>query len=535
MPPYIPQLVKYRNYKKPRSQTWNGSLYLKGTDGGLARKLSSQTISFTKTSTHCWSGWLWFDGDETRANTVSRVGTPNVNGYRIVKSKNGTRHTLALQEMKTYTSDTFVYPAGFDVTKPHYINMGFIGNSDTSATTWCYIDEREIRTKLASIDWSKAVAVNNPDIYIGSEYPPENFAGHINDIALFFKRPTVNEIFKTRWKRNFKDAVAYWRCDENGGNTIYDLVGNNNLTISSPGALKIANQSWPPLPGVGLDPTTLTLVDPNMSFNYGNNAQSGTGYYDEAETAAHLDFLWEIGCRKLRCPFAARDFADGVAVTRALMEQVVARGFDLIAVGQHRAATDANWSYVLEDVLFFADLAQQIGATEFQMFNELDYRETSGFITNSVPKQHAACQLVIDEGYVFDDYSVAIAQSAREYVGAPNGWIINGKGPFTKPGYNCYGDQGDFEQFKQRITDLRAAIPEIYISEWNIRGDNFNLFPTSEDEQNARIQEKLLWLMDNNLEHYFFTFYWPKQSDQYGFLKGNDQYRRWYEVLLKNR
>lgn len=535
---YIPQIVRYQHYKKPRIQSWYGSLYLKGDDGGMARKISAQNMDFTKTSTHSWGMWVWFDADDDHVNTLTRLGTPSSNGYRIVKSKSGDKHILSIQEMKTFTATTFVYPPGFDVTKPHYVHTGFTGASDTSVTTWCYIDKHEIRTKLTNMDWSKAVAINNPTVIIGSDYPAETLHGHINDVVFYATRPSVDNIYKAMWKRNYKNAVAFWRCDENGGSTVKDLIGSNDLTIAAPGVLKFANQSWPPLPGSNVDPTTLTLVDPNMIFNYGNNGQSGTGYYDPVETAYHLDFMWEIGCREIRMPFGSVTFPDGVAVTTAQMEQAIARGFDVIAVGGTRPPTDANWeSHVIPDMLYFAEICKEIGVTHYQPFNEIDGYETNAHVlTNSVPKQHDAGQLLIDEGYTdYFDISVAILQSSLDYVGAPNGWHLLGKGPFDDIGYNCYGDQGNFEQFKQRITDLRAAIPELWISEWNIRGDGFNLFPATAAEQKARIQEKLLWLMSIGIKHAFFNFYWPQQNDAYALLKGNDQFREWYEVLLKAR
>lgn len=536
--PYIPQLVRYKYKKKPRSQQWYGSLYLKGDEGGMARKLNAQNMDFEKVGIHGWSGWVWFDEDDTRIHTLERVGTPNVNGYRIVKTKSGNNHLLSIQEMTTYSATVFVYPAGFDVTKPHYIYTGFNGLSDTSVETWCYIDEREIRTKQTNIDWSKAVAVSNPTVIVGSDYPVETLLGHINDIGFYKKRLTVNEIFRNRLKRNFKHAVSYWRCDENGGSTIKDLVGSNDLTISAPGVLKIANQSWPPLPGVGLDPTTLNLVDPNMSFNYGNQAQSGTGYYNEAETATHLDFMWEVGARELRIPFANVTFADGLAVTKLLLLQAKARGFRIIAVTGARPATDANFATVKADNMLLAQWCVDNNMDEFMQFNEISYRETTYHVlTNTIDKE---LEMYTDLRAEFPDLviSTAIAQSSLDYLGAPNGYIaraadINAAGLI--PYYNAYGDAdlgflGSFEQWKTRILDLRAVFPDMRLSEFNQNAD----IPGTDTQRKEQIDRMVQWLIAQDMGSFFHTFYWPIE-EKWALLKANDQYRIWYEVLLKNR
>lgn len=275
----------------------------------------------------------------------------------------------------------------------------------------------------------------------------------------------------------------------------------------------------------------LTVVDSNMGMNIGQYQQSGA-----AHSSAHLDELWNLGVRKLRVASGDPDFSAGVTACRNLALAAKAMGFYVIFVFSGDDATDANWSTISDQITSFADWANTNGIDEINMCNELDYRQTTaGVLTNSVDKQIALATTLIST-YPSLVISTAIAQSSMDYLGAPDGWIEQASAVNTlglKITYNVYGDNGDFEQFKDRIDDLLAVYPDLRISEWNVNA-SWNAFPSSEVEQNARIQEKFDFLVLRNLEHYFFTWNWNHQNDQFSLKKADGTLRSWKNVLFEN-
>lgn len=289
-------------------------------------------------------------------------------------------------------------------------------------------------------------------------------------------------------------------------------------------------------PIYSLRESPLALVDANMGFNMGQYQQSGV--YVAATVAADLVYLWDLGVRRLRIASGDPLFAAGVTACRNLALAAKAQGFYVLMVNNTSAATDANWeSTIIPQTEENIAWAESNGMDEFNMFNELDYRETTSpfALTNSVDKQIALATTLMSE-YPDIILSTALAQSSMDYLGAPDGWIeqeaaVNALG--LKLTYNVYGDNGDFEQFKERIDDLLAVYPDLRISEWNINS-SWSAFPASEEVQNEKILEKLQFLMLRELIHFFFTWSWEHQNDQFALKKADGTLRVWKNVLLEN-
>lgn len=530
MAQYTPELVRYLDYKKPRSQKWGGSLKLAGLNAGMARKTNPIGISFNKLQPYAWGFWVKFDENDTRANTLVRLGTPNTNGYRIIKTQSGGKNLISLQEFKTFTATTFQYPVDFDITKWHFVVIQWIPSSSTFVTVTCYINGVEIRTKTANITWANVVNTTTDSLIIGSDYNVETLGGYINYLGLWNRNLIPDDIFKCMWKKNYSGVIGMWRCDENGGTTLYDRVGQNNLSLIAPAKFKIQNQSFPPLAGANFDPTKYTLVDSNMGFGYGNDAQSGPGYYNSTDAAIHYAFMKEIGVTKLRMPFANPTYPEGVTTSKQAMTEAVAEGFRVIAVAQPRNGDDAGWAVSRQDILDAAEFCYNYGIPEINMGNELEYRNMTNMIDKYI---EVAGEIQVRWPSLIK--SVAMAQSKLEYLGAPNGYIERAAEIIAAgiiPGYNVYGDNGNTPQFMQRILDLKAVFPNLYITEWNLNNEFAN-FPSSIITQNAVMEERLNFLMDQEIEHYFFNFFWSKNNDRFALLKANDEWREWYKILLK--
>lgn len=277
----------------------------------------------------------------------------------------------------------------------------------------------------------------------------------------------------------------------------------------------------------------LAVVDSNMGMNIGQYQQGGV-----AHSSVDLDYLWDLGIRKLRIASGDPSYAAGVTACRNLALAAKVKGFHVMfqnSLGGF-TATDAGWDTTKTQTRTFCDWARDNGIDEVNIFNEIDYSQTvGGGLTNSVDKQIAFAEELIDE-YPTLDFCVSIAQSSMDYLGAPDGWIeqaeaVNALG--LKVCYSVYGDNGDFEQFKDRIDDLLAVYPDLRITEWNINA-NWSSFPVSVTQQNDRIQEKFDFLQLRELEHYFFTWSWEQASDQFALKKADGTIRPWKNVLFEN-
>jgi hypothetical protein len=278
----------------------------------------------------------------------------------------------------------------------------------------------------------------------------------------------------------------------------------------------------------------LTLTDTRMAFNMGQYEQSGV--FNSSRVNTYLTFLWNVGVRKLRIASGDPTFSSGVTACRNLALAAKAMGFYVIFVNSGQGSTDANWADQLDALRDFAVWADANDMDEINMFNELDYRQTvSAVLTNSVQKQiDIAVELIAAHPSLV--ISTAVAQSSLEYLGATGGWIARKDDVIAaglKVCYNVYGDDGNFEQFQERIIDLQTAYPDLRISEWNVAAQ-WGSFPQPESAQNPRIDEKLDFLISRNLESYFFTFNWDQASDQFALKKADGSLRSWSEVLFTN-
>ncbi len=279
----------------------------------------------------------------------------------------------------------------------------------------------------------------------------------------------------------------------------------------------------------------LTSIDTNMGINIGQYEQSGV--FNSTNVTADLNQLYSLGIRKLRIASGDPSFTSGVNACRNLALAAKARGFYVVFVNSGGGATDANWdSTIIPQLTTFAQWASDNGIDEINMFNELDYRQTvAGVLTNSVQKQMDA-YTTIHAMFPTLILSTALAQSSLEFVGASGGWIERKNEVIAlglKITYNVYGDNGNFEQFQQRIIDLQAAYPSLQISEWSLN-NNWNNFPQPESEQTSQISQRLSFLISRGLPNYFFTWNWPQSNDQFALKKADGTIRSWSGALFYN-
>lgn len=529
---YIPELVKLQNYRKLRKQTWLGSLLLPGNNTGLARIFNPSNMGFSKTKSYTIAYNAWFETQDSRVHTLVRLGTNSKDGYRIVKSINAGRNTINFQELKSFSTTSWIIPANIDITKPHSYVVTWRGNSTSSVTMLLYIDGIEIRTRASSINWSLAVGTDSPSVFtIGTENNTENAYCNINDVVYSEEFSYPDDIFLIKNRRKYKKAKHLWKLDENGGTRAIDSIGQNHLTLSGLAKFRFENQSYPPIPGGSLNPDNLTLVDSNMGINYGNHVLPGVGYYNEEEINQDLDFLWRIGIRKIRISLSTYTYPSGVDNTKALALAAKNKGFYIAWGVSHNKNSDANWPSYISALLDAAAWAEQNNIDELMIANEVDAEYTMengnpNSLTDPVGKLKAlATQVkIVYSGIV----SCSIAQGRYE-----SSWMQD-KGDIDLLGYNCYGSSGSYSSFVQRITDLFNVYGNdgMYVSEWNLHF-NFSSFPQPESTQTTQIGQRLAFLKGLGVNHFFFTYRWDNASDQFALLKANGQYRTWYQALFK--
>lgn len=270
-----------------------------------------------------------------------------------------------------------------------------------------------------------------------------------------------------------------------------------------------------------------------VGFNIGQYEQSGT--YNSNKVANIISFWKRAGVTKARVASGDPNYAAGVNACRNLALALKNAGIQVMFVNSGGGATDANWnSTIMPQLISFAQWAVDNGIPEINMFNELDYRQTVyGVLTNSVQKQIDA-YVTLHAMFPGLRISTAIAQSSMDYLGAPGGWIsraaeVNALG--LEICYNVYGDNGDFEQFKQRTLDLKTVYPYLRISEYNIN-NNWSQFPASTSAQVQRIKEKYDFLILHDLINYFFCWNWDHQNDQFALQKADGTFRAWYPIFF---
>jgi len=280
-------------------------------------------------------------------------------------------------------------------------------------------------------------------------------------------------------------------------------------------------------------------VSNKLAMNYGQDTQGGV--YNTAQINEDLEKMWDMGIRKLRIASSNYTYTAGVNTSKTLALAAKARGFYIIWGVSHPPGTlsDAGWAAYTSEVNSAADWAEINGVDEFNIGNELEYLETTyTILTNSVSKIKTMATDV--KTHFSRIVSYAMAQSSKEYQGAPSGWIASGKGDIDLLGYNIYGDNGltiaqGKTQFETRITDLYTAFGAgLYISEWNI--GTGTLWGASDTERGVIITERLDFMLGLGISvFYFFTFRWDNAgtNDKLYFpaILGSI-YRSWINKIL---
>jgi len=322
-------------------------------------------------------------------------------------------------------------------------------------------------------------------------------------------------------------------------------------------ALTGANQRQPtqevsfnsPVSIGSLRKSPLAIVNNTTQFNYGQNWQSGSGFYIPSSSAVDLAFLWKIGVRKLRIPFGSYTFTTpnggGVGACQSGMLQAKSFGFYVIAVGAG-TGTDADWPNYVSWAQSIATWCQTNNIDEFCVGNELEYSDTQnsgGQLSNSIQK-------VLDlgatiKGSYSGNVSYSAAQDRYESTWASIGSAgIAGK--LDRLGYNGYGDTlnlqnqtVDDNEWQGKINMLQAAFgSQLYLSEWNLpyswNYTTHSFSPIPDSTQASQLATRVAYLRSINLENYFFTYSWTQSNDYFGLLKTDGTYRSWATALFVN-
>lgn len=265
---------------------------------------------------------------------------------------------------------------------------------------------------------------------------------------------------------------------------------------------------------------------PLLNFNYGQKTQGGA--YNTTEITQDLDFLQGISQDGqpwvVRVAMSNYQYSPGVNTSKQLALDILARGgIPMWGVGHpgFGQIKDTTWEAYVNAVLDAAAWAQANGIPIFSLGNEIEYGETVyGWLTNSVAKIH---QLNTDVQLVYSGItSYQMAQSAKEWAGAPNGWIQLGKGGIGQLGYNAYGDKNLSQsaartQWQNRINDLNSNALLDEVTEWSY-SENTSSQPTPPtlQAQADEVAVRRNFLIEKNVRSFAFCYSW----DNHWSMKG---------------
>lgn len=255
-------------------------------------------------------------------------------------------------------------------------------------------------------------------------------------------------------------------------------------------------------------------------MNYGNHLLGGI--IDINQVNDDLDELWSNGIRNLRIALSNYTYIPGVDATKQAALLAKGKGFYVMwGVSHKQPLSDSNWQDYANAVLSASQWAKDNELNEFQVGNELDATWNAQItVTDIIGKIHALADQITGITTSF-----SIAQDSRE-----SEWITRGKGNLSHLCYNVYGS--NFDDFKNKITNLKNAFPDIVITEWNLF-HAWSGFPPA-NEQKAKIQERYNFLETQGLTHYFFTYRGdPNESsgEAFALKRPNGELRDWSEVL----
>lgn len=221
----------------------DGLLKLPGkvvSSGGAARNLASG-YNFTKTGQYTWAGWLKMrDMNAQLVNTIIRVGTPYVGGYRILIERANGIDYIKFQDYKTFSTQTMTIPSGVNVHNWFHFAIAWRG----ATSTWekyFYINGRLITVATANINYSLVTAINNFPIYLGTDDPNETLDGYLSDVSYWEVMAQPDDIWDLLKNRESGRALSYWQLDEKTGNIAYEFVGGKLLNLI--GEAKLINLS----------------------------------------------------------------------------------------------------------------------------------------------------------------------------------------------------------------------------------------------------------------------------------------------------
>lgn len=386
-----------------------------------------------------------------------------------------------------------------------------------------------------------------------------NFAGRIDELAIYPIALTWAQI-RLLYERGDSNLPGvsknlYLKFDEGSGTTVSDSSGNGqNFTLAS------ATGAWAARPAETVARSNnsstrsknsservsaLPLFEHNSIYtpiwlgtgiNYGHDTQNGVPTYPNGIVKTQqfnqdLQAIRGMGITKLRIAMNDYSYAAGIAMSKALALQAKAMGFYVAwgvdVPGGFGQAKDSTWAAYVKAVYLAADWAQANRMDEFMISNEIEYSQTvTHNLTNAVDKL-LSLGAGVKLNHFFKNVSTAVGQDSLE-----SEWIAKGRGYIDLMGYNVYGTNGDFTDWKNKITTFHTAFGDHFqVSEWNLNS-NWSQFPPDPAVQVSDIADRVNWLSTSGVNlAYFFNWRWDDNNGNFGLFVGGNA-RSWFPSLF---
>lgn len=494
-------LVNVHNAREGLEKVWAGSLLIPGD--GDARDLST-TVDFDKSKAYSWCFWAkMLDLTTHPVNTLIRVGTGNVHGYRIILERASGTNYFQFQDLKTSsTTHRWVVPTSVDPHKWHHYALTWTGNGD-SWTPFLFVDGKRLTQTSGSITWNSAnlVAGANMAVTLGYEWKVQTLYGYISDVMFFERMIQPDEVWASMNQRAAIGAAHHWTLEDESADTATDGVGSDNLTLTVNSGFAL--DAPVPTP----EPNYVFKSDKIAGFNIGQDEQTGAkNTIQRAEDLTRIASIARnyVGAKPVvRIGGGSHTYTPALNATRNYAMAAYDAGFDVIFVSQDYSGsglTDANWSThvsnVLTDIAYF--VAQGYPNIHICGANEIEYSEVAGNLTNSIDKMGALATSAKAVSGWTGDFHVSIAFSALDYSGATNGWLSKGlagiSADIDEIAYHPYGDANItpaqvLTQVDTRTQDLYDEFGSmLYVGEWNM--------PSTSPGRPSTTAEKVQMLQD---------------------------------------
>lgn len=210
--------------------------------GGFLRNLrNTEAYAFTPAMLFSMGGWIKLN-ETGQPQSIMRKGSSGISGWNLYISKESGIWVMGWQCMRTFTQERYVLPVSprLDWLQWGFTYNGIFKDYNQVGRIRLYINgdvlnRNEFRTN--ALNWNNLTADANSRLMLGSDYYVQTIDGYIDNVWYHQDAEyTAEQMAKLYWLRepmvNQEPVVpgltAFWRFNEEEGQTAFDATGNAN-------------------------------------------------------------------------------------------------------------------------------------------------------------------------------------------------------------------------------------------------------------------------------------------------------------------